>query len=254
VVDFGQAVNLDRDTTRQLLLLLLALINHDNDGAIRAMYRMGMLSKHNISQALRRDLQRFMDRYIDRPLSEVSFRETGDELMAMSHRHGARMPSQIAMLIKTLVMAEGIGLQIDPQLDVFRIAEPHARQALAEQFSPGFVAGQVKGTVRDLSETMLALPEQLGSVLQQLDEGKLVVQTHEEDLRRVSGALIGAANRLAVALVLVALILGMAMLSIAVSLGQWSGTWLVIIFIAGGVGIVITALVLGFALMRGRNG
>jgi ubiquinone biosynthesis protein len=174
--------------------------------------------------------------------------------MAMAHRHGARMPSQIAMLIKTLIMAEGIGLQIDPQLDVFGIAEPYARQALAEQFSPRVLFGQVKDTTRDLSETLLTLPKQLGSVLQQLDEGKLVVRTHEEELRRLSGALVGAANRLAVALVLVALIIGMGLLAIAVSVGQWNGTWLVIIVIAGSIAITITSLVLLFAFMRGRNG
>ncbi len=252
-IDFGQVCILDRDTTRNLLLLLIALINSDHDGVLRALIRLGVIRRQNVTPALRLDIYRFMARYVGRPLHEISFREAGDELFALANRHNSQIPSTLALLIKTLIMAEGTGLQIDPDLDVFDVARPYTQQAVAEQFSPTVLAREFANDARDLAEASFALPRQLGEVLQQLDEGKLVVQTHEEELRRLSGALIGASNRLAVALVLSALILGAGLLAIAVSIGEWQGTWLVVAGVVGSLIILITGLVLFFALVRGRN-
>jgi ubiquinone biosynthesis protein len=252
-VDFGQVGNLDAHTSRQLLLLLHALVNYDEDGLLRAMERMHMVSRHRITPALRRDARRFIDRFVDRPLRDLSMREVGDSLFSISQRHTMRMPSAVATLLKTLMMIEGIGQQIDPELDVFGIARPYAQRAAAAQMSPRVLAEQFAGNTRDMAETLGALPQQLGSALHWLNEGELVVRTREEELQRLAGALIGAANRLTLALVLAALILGLGLVAVAVGIGEWQGVLPLTIGIVGGIAAIITGLVLLLALLRGRD-
>jgi ubiquinone biosynthesis protein len=252
-VDFGQVGNLDAHTSRQLLLLLNALVNYDEDGLLRAMERMHMVSRHRITPALRRDARRFIDRFVDRPLRDLSMREVGDSLFSISQRHTMRMPSAVATLLKTLMMIEGIGQQIDPELDVFGIARPYAQRAAAAQMSPRVLAEQFAGNTRDMAETLGALPQQLGSALHWLNEGELVVRTREEELQRLAGALIGAANRLTLALVLAALILGLGLVAVAVGIGEWQGVLPLTIGIVGGIAAIITGLVLLLALLRGRD-
>jgi ubiquinone biosynthesis protein len=252
-IDFGQVGILDRDTTRNLLLLLIGLTNYDSEGVIRALLRLGVISRQNLTSALRHDINRFISRYVDRPLQEISFREMGNELFSLAERHDSYISGPLALLLKTLIMAEGIGLQIDPDLDVFEVARPYTQRALAEQFSPRVLAEQVSGEISDFARTSLDLPEQLGNVLQRLDEGKLVLHTRDEEMKRLSGAIIGAANRLAVALVLAALLLLMGMGAIAVAIGNWEGTWLTVLAVVAGASVLIIGLVLFFALVRGRN-
>jgi ubiquinone biosynthesis protein len=151
------------------------------------------------------------------------------------------------------VMMEGTGLQLDPQLDVFGIARPYAQQAIAEQFAPNLVGARLAEQGRALGEIGLALPKQLSDLLQRLDDGELHIQTRELELQRVSGALIGAANRLAIGLVLAALILGVGLVSVAVGVGGWSGLVPTLLISLGSVGIVILAMLLGLALLRGRE-
>lgn len=252
-IDFGQMITLDRDLARQLLVLILSLANRNIDDALRAMERLGMLTRRDITPALRRDLQRFTDRLVDRPLSDISARETGEELLAIVRRHRLRMPSQLAMLLKAVIMMEGIGLQLDPDLDVFGITRPYAQRVLVEQISPTLLYEWVTREARTLSETALALPQQLGDVLQRLNDGELRVQTREQELQRLAGALIGAANRLALAMVLSALILGLGLVAVAVGIGGWSGTLPLILGIAGTLGAVVLGLWLTLALLRGRE-
>jgi ubiquinone biosynthesis protein len=252
-IDFGQVGTLDRETTRNLLLLLLAIINRNPDNGIRALERMGMLSRQDITPALRRDAQRLIETYADRPLHELTLRATGDALYTLSKRHNLRMPGPLALLLKTIIMMEGIGLQLDPQLDVFGLARPYAERALVEQFSPRVLGAQFFYNARDLAEVSMALPHQTSDMLYQINAGNLRIKTHEEELRPLAGAVIGAANRIAVALVLAALIVSFGLVAIALNIGQWDTTVLVVLGVLLSLGLIITALALIFALIRGRN-
>lgn len=253
VVDFGQVGMLDRETTRQLLLLLVALVNHDTNGALRSLEQMGTISRHHITPGLRRDMRRFTDSLVDRPLAELSARETIEELLTLIHRHRLRMPAPLALLLKALVMMEGTGLQLDPTLDVFGIARPYAERALVDQISPEAVRERLTEGGRSLSEAALELPQQISDVLWRLNEGELHIQTNELELRRVAGSVMSAANRLAVALVLGALVLCVGMLSIAIGVGGWSGWLPITLLVFVSIGIAVGGVILGLALLRGKD-
>ena len=253
VVDFGQVGSLDRETTRGLLLLLAAVASHDTPGVVRALESLELVARRDITPALRRDLQQFTERFVDHSLSELSARETIGELIALLRRHRIRLPGTMATLVKALIMMEGTGLQLDPQLDVFGIARPYAQQAIAEQFAPGLLGARLAEQGRAIGEVALALPKQLSDVLQRLDDGELHIQTRELELQHLSGALIGAANRLAIGLVLAALILGVGLVAVAVGLGGWNGITPTLLLTFGSIGIVILGLLLSFALLRGRD-
>ncbi|MEI7771899.1 MAG: AarF/UbiB family protein, partial [Chloroflexales bacterium] len=219
VVDFGQVGSLDRPTTQGLLLLLAALVDHDTRAALRALEQLGVLSRRAITPSLRHDMAHFTDGFVDRPLSDLSARETIGELLVLLRRHEIMMPGPMVMLLKALVMMEGLGVMLDPSLDVFGIARPYVQHALAEQFSPSAIGRWATNQGRALGETTLELPHQLSDLLQQINDGELKVQTRELELRRLSSALIGAANRLAVGIVLAAFLLGVGMVSIAMGVG-----------------------------------
>ncbi|HEX9441126.1 MAG TPA: AarF/ABC1/UbiB kinase family protein, partial [Roseiflexaceae bacterium] len=223
VVDFGQVVTLDRELTDNLLLLLIALTHDDANGALRAMQRMGMLAPREISSSLRRDMMRLMERFVDRPLEELSARETGEELLALARRHHLRMPAPLALLLKAIVMMEGIGLQLDPRLDIFAIARPYATRALADLAAPEVLARRALEQARELGDIAVALPRQVNEVLRQLSDGELHIQTRDLEARRIAAALGLASTRVAMALVFLALILGLGLLGIASVLGGWSG-------------------------------
>jgi ubiquinone biosynthesis protein len=253
VVDFGQVGSLDRTTTRGLLLLLAAVAAHDTHGVLRALEGLELVAHRDVTPAMRRDVAQFTERFVDHSLSELSARETIEELIALLRRHHIRLPGTMATLLKALIMMEGTGLQLDPQLDVFGIARPYAQRAIAEQFAPDAMGTRLAEESRSLGEIALGLPHQASDLLQRINDGELRIQTRELELRRVAGALIGAANRLAIGLVLAALILGLAMVSIAIALGDWQGLVPRLLLIFGSLGVVVLGVLLGFALLRGRE-
>ena len=244
-VDFGQAIVLEPDTTHGLLLLLLALSQRDADGALRALQRLGMLKVTEITPVLRRDMLRFIEGFVDRPLSELSARETGEALFALVQRHLLHMPAPLALLLKAVVMMEGIGVQIDPDLDVFELARPYALKVLASSTSPEASLQRALVRGRELLDAADSLPR-LPVALQQLTSGELTIQTRELELRRLAAAQATAGARIALAVVVLAATLGLGLLGLVVALTGWSGAPIVMLAV-----LAVTVLVVSLAALQG---
>jgi ubiquinone biosynthesis protein len=178
----------------------------------------------------------------------------GEELLTLLQRHRLRLPAPLALLLKAIIMMEGIGVQIDPQLDVFGIARPYAMRALAQLNSPD---AQLRRALRELEEMrgiVSALPGQMSTLVQRLNEGEIRIQTREIEMRRLAAALSQAGARIALGLIVLAATLGLAGLAIAAAIGGWEG-WPVIILAAGALIALISAgATLFISIARGSGG
>ncbi len=69
----------------------------------------------------------------DKPLREVSFGRVLLRLFQTSRRFGIEVQPQLVLLQKTLLNIEGLGLQLDPELDLWKTAKPWLESWMAEQ-------------------------------------------------------------------------------------------------------------------------
>jgi len=69
----------------------------------------------------------------DRPLREVSFGRVLLRLFQTSRRFGIEVQPQLVLLQKTLLNIEGLGLQLDPELDLWKTAKPWLERWMNEQ-------------------------------------------------------------------------------------------------------------------------
>ena len=69
----------------------------------------------------------------DRPLREVSFGRVLLRLFQTSRRFGIEIQPQLVLLQKTLLNIEGLGLQLDPELDLWKTAKPWLERWMSEQ-------------------------------------------------------------------------------------------------------------------------
>jgi len=69
----------------------------------------------------------------DKPLREVSFGRVLLRLFQTSRRFGIQVQPQLVLLQKTLLNVEGLGLQLDPELDLWKTAKPWLERWMSEQ-------------------------------------------------------------------------------------------------------------------------
>jgi ubiquinone biosynthesis protein len=74
--------------------------------------------------------------YFDRPLKEISLGMVLMRLFQMSRRFHVEIQPQLVLLQKTLLNIEGLGRQLDPDLDLWATAKPFLERWMAEQVGP----------------------------------------------------------------------------------------------------------------------
>lgn len=92
----------------------------------------------------------------DKPLREVSFGKILLRLFQTSRRFGIRIQPQLVLLQKTLLNIEGLGLQLDPELDLWKTAKPWLERWMSEQIG---WRGFLKTLKREAPAYAMLLPE-----------------------------------------------------------------------------------------------
>jgi ubiquinone biosynthesis protein len=69
----------------------------------------------------------------DRPLKDISFGQVLLRLFQTSRRFNVEVQPQLVLLQKTLLNIEGLGRQLDPDLDLWKTAKPYLERWMAEQ-------------------------------------------------------------------------------------------------------------------------
>jgi ubiquinone biosynthesis protein len=99
----------------------------------------------------------------DKPLRDVSFGKVLLRLFQTSRRFGIEIQPQLVLLQKTLLNIEGLGLQLDPELDLWKTAKPWLERWMSEQVGwRGFIK-----TLRTEAPRYASLLPQLPRLLHQ---------------------------------------------------------------------------------------
>jgi len=99
----------------------------------------------------------------DKTLREVSFGRVLLRLFQTSRRFGIEVQPQLVLLQKTLLNIEGLGLQLDPELDLWKTAKPWLEHWMSEQIGwRGFIK-----TIRQETPNYATLLPQLPRLLHQ---------------------------------------------------------------------------------------
>ncbi len=107
-----------------------------------------------------------------KPLRDVSFGKVLLRLFQTSRRFGIEIQPQLVLLQKTLLNIEGLGLQLDPELDLWKTAKPWLERWMSEQVGwRGFIK-----TLRAEAPRYAALLPQLPRLLHQRLKDDLATQ------------------------------------------------------------------------------
>ena len=212
MMDFGIMGQLDPVERLGLVNLFVGLFRQETDRVVDAMSDLGIATRAADRRNLARDLDRLRMRYYGLDLERIRARSFIEDLMGLAFSNRLKMPSNLVLVFKTIAMLEGISLQLDPDINVFSEVEPYVREALIELQSPVTQVKELYGQLRDSAEALALLPQQLQRLLEQVEIGEgnlsMTIKGLEEPTRRITQS----ANRLVLAILAVAFVLGPALL------------------------------------------
>lgn len=207
-IDFGQMGRLslkDREDFTDLVLDLVA----GNEGRIvsgvlKVTIQLGEVDRESLAQ----DMGNLMDLYLYRPLGELEAGKILQDLLDLVSRHKLSFKPSLYLMLKALSTVEGVGLVLDPRLELIRLAKPFMRKVRMNRMHPGRVAEEIAQTGSAYLHLLRELPEDLRVILTQLRSGRMRIRFEHRGLQALGSALDRVSNRIAFAIVLAALIVG----------------------------------------------
>jgi len=96
--------------------------------------------------------------YFDRPLKEISLGMVLMRLFQTSRRFQVEIQPQLVLLQKTLLNIEGLGRQLDPELDLWSTARPFLERWMLEQVGPQKLWAELKQQAPRYAKMLPDLP------------------------------------------------------------------------------------------------
>ena len=96
--------------------------------------------------------------YFDRPLKEISLGMVLMRLFQTSRRFNVEIQPQLVLLQKTLLNIEGLGRQLDPELDLWSTAKPFLETWMLDQVGPKKLWEQLRAEAPRYAKLLPELP------------------------------------------------------------------------------------------------
>jgi ubiquinone biosynthesis protein len=132
-LDFGIVGTLNDFDKDYLSQNFLAFFRRDYKRVAEAHIESGWAPRETRIDELESAVRACCEPIFDRPLSEISFGQVLLRLFQTSRRFNVEVQPQLVLLQKTLLNVEGLGRQLDPELDLWKTAKPYLENWMKEQ-------------------------------------------------------------------------------------------------------------------------
>jgi ubiquinone biosynthesis protein len=154
-----------------------------------------------------------------------------------------RLPSNLALLLKTIMITEGLGARLDPDFCLLSVIEPYASRLLLKLYSPARWMRKLKRAGLDMAWLGTEVPQQLRRLIGAIERSGFEFGMRPESFEPLIKRLEHIANRIVLGILAAAFIAGLATLLSVYRPPGWE-TWAGVMFGSG----FFFALALGFYL------
>lgn len=212
-VDFGIIGTLSPTDQQYLAENFLAFFHRDYRRVAELHIESGWVPAETRIDEFESAIRTVSEPIFDRPLKDISFGVFLLTLFQTARRFNMEVQPQLILLQKTLLNIEGLGRQLDPELDLWKTAKPFLESWMRDRVGPRSFIRRIKNHIPRWIDQTPDLPNLVYYLLQHASTGGLTVQLHKQetdylrrDLRRANRrnfhSVVGAALIVCAALLL----------------------------------------------------
>ncbi|MFN7573121.1 MAG: ubiquinone biosynthesis regulatory protein kinase UbiB [Betaproteobacteria bacterium] len=165
-LDFGIVGTLTDDDKNYLTQNFIAFFRRDYKRVAQLHVESGWVPAGTPVDRLEAEIRVVCEPIFDRPLKDISFAQVLLRLFAASRRFNVEVQPQLVLLQKTLLNIEGLGRQLDPDLDLWKTAKPFLERWMDEQAGFKGLEDRVKREGAQWAALLPQLPRLVHQVLE----------------------------------------------------------------------------------------
>jgi predicted unusual protein kinase regulating ubiquinone biosynthesis (AarF/ABC1/UbiB family) len=246
LIDLGMVARVTPGLQDRLLQLLLAVSENRADDAAKVLLLVGECAQSADQAGFQRGVTDIIAQHQEVALQRPQVGRAVLMLLKVAADNGVQLPPEMAMIGKTLLNLDEIGLTLSPRFDPNAAIRRHAAEITEQQMARDLSLGSLFSAAVDLKNFVTHLPGRVNRILDLFAENQFRVRVDSIDETRLMEGLQKVANRITLGLVLAALIVGAALLMDVPTSFQLFGYpgLAILLFLAAAAGGVALAIII----------
>ncbi len=207
-IDFGMMGFILEKDQEHIAELLLAISRQDVQGLKKSFLHFSAGDFFENEEELEQDIVEFFAAYENVTIESLDTDEIFRGLNSLFFDYKIKIPSNLLLLIKAMLIIEGVGLELDPKYNIVKNIDPYASKLLLRKFIPKKLKSDLLKHILDSSKLFTDLPEDISEIIRKIKRGKLHLEFEHKGLEPLTQKMETVSNRISFTLLLSALILG----------------------------------------------
>lgn len=212
LIDFGIVGRFDDGHRRQVAELIVSLSERDVQAVMDIIIETGITTRRIHRQYFFEDVAEIVEKANGVTSGGMELGELLNGMITISINHGIKMPDNLFILGKTVMISENMARRICPELDMAEVLKPLAIEYLKETLRPGLKPGNIYKQVSSASAAMFTLPRDICQAVRNFANNDTRITFYHRNLNWLYDMLDISSSRISFGLILAALMVGSAVI------------------------------------------
>ncbi len=172
-LDYGRVGTIDKEVAENIFRFALFAVDNDVNGLIQHLIRTNMLEDSGDMDLLKADVSDLLETYYSTNIKDVKIGYMLSDLVSVISKYKFNRPRELAELTRTLLILEGVGMQLSPKFSIADEFEPYAKRILPSSLNLQKIANTITTNIIDFEYIARTFPMVIRRFLKKLDEGKI---------------------------------------------------------------------------------
>jgi len=198
-IDFGAVGRLSPARRDEIVRLILAIAGENNAQAVDVLLDWAGRPAVDRS-ALEADIAALVDQFKGTLLAQIQLSAIFEATFSILRTHQLGLPPDLALMLRTLLIAEGVVRRLTPDFDIAAELSPLARELMLERLDPRRAFAMGKSAISSLAALTSRVPEIAGHIERYARTGKIEVAVEKASDENIVAAIRQSGHRLAISL------------------------------------------------------
>ncbi|GAB0157315.1 AarF/ABC1/UbiB kinase family protein [Chryseobacterium sp. Alg-005] len=244
-IDFGAVGKIQPNDKEILENLIVSFVAKNPHKIVRYLKKMAVSYDIPDERRFENDVEDILNFVHSSSLQEINVQVIINKMKDILKDNRLYMPDYFYLLFKGISLIEGVGRNINPDLDIVKSLHPYTKKIFAKKISPKNLLKMGVDRAMNFTDNVDEIPKELRSVLQKLDENKFTVSSEIKNIEKTNQLIKSSVVNL-----ILAMILGANMVATAIVFVSESGPKIGEMLLIAVLGFIFSVLLILILLLR----
>jgi ubiquinone biosynthesis protein len=207
-IDFGIMGKLSKSLKQALNDAIFAIAYMDINKMISILMSVGIKNGYINRTRLYEDIDYLLSSYISTSLRNIKMSSMLEEIFDAAKRNNIKLPKELTLLIRSMIIVEGVVAEIDPDINLMEIAIPYVKASNRFSVLDEFDFDELLLKTYSFTKDVMKLPNKFIDLSDSIINGRAKMQLDIKNLNKSLNDLNRMVNRIVFGIVASALIIG----------------------------------------------